>query len=292
MHSNENAMAKKKENKENFFIVIYNYAFKEIRRYKYTKTKLILLILFVLITLSVINFFVISYTPIKFLVPGYPDKETILISQITTYKLDSIQHELEIKNQYITNILRILKGDSLENYTNDTIIKDTNIDYKNLDMSISKNDSMLRHEVEQKEMFNINNTTNLTSNINLYQINFYPPVKGVVSNTFAPLRGHYGIDIVSKPNTAVSAAYDGTVIGTSWSLEAGYTIQIQHFNNVVTVYKHLSGIIVKQGDRIKTGQPIAFVGNTGELSSGTHLHFEMWYGGKPLNPADFISFNQ
>ncbi len=285
-------MAKKKENKENFFIVIYNYAFKEIRRYKYTKTKLILLILFVLITLSVINFFVISYTPIKFLVPGYPDKETILISQITTYKLDSIQHELEIKNQYITNILRILKGDSLENYTNDTIIKDTNIDYKNLDMSISKNDSMLRHEVEQKEMFNINNTTNLTSNINLYQINFYPPVKGVVSNTFAPLRGHYGIDIVSKPNTAVSAAYDGTVIGTSWSLEAGYTIQIQHFNNVVTVYKHLSGIIVKQGDRIKTGQPIAFVGNTGELSSGTHLHFEMWYGGKPLNPADFISFNQ
>ena len=141
-------------------------------------------------------------------------------------------------------------------------------------------------------MFNINNNPNFTNNINLYQINFYPPVKGVISNEFDPLHGHYGIDIVSKPNTAVSAAYDGTVIGTFWSLEAGYTIQIQHFNNVVTVYKHLSGMIVRQGDRIKTGQPIAFVGNTGELSSGTHLHFEMWYGGKPLNPADFISFNQ
>ncbi len=285
-------MAKKGENKENFFIVIYNYAFKEIRRYKYSKTKFILLILFIIITLSIINFFVISYTPIKFLVPGYPDKETILMSQITTLKLDSIKHELEVKNQYITNVLKILKGDSLNNYTNDTIVKDTNLDYKNLNMSISKNDSILRHDVEQKEMFNINTTTNLSTNINLYQINFYPPIKGVVSNPFDPLRGHFGIDIVTKPNTAVSAVFDGTVIGTFWSLETGYTIQIQHFNNVVTVYKHLSSIIVKQGDRIKIGQPIAFVGNTGELSSGTHLHFEMWYSGKPLNPADFISFNQ
>jgi murein DD-endopeptidase MepM/ murein hydrolase activator NlpD len=285
-------MAESKKNKENFFVVIYNYAFKEIRRYKYTKTKFIMLVLFVLITLSIINFFIISYTPIKFLVPGYPNKETILMSQITAIKLDSIKHELEVKNQYITNILKILKGDSLDNYTNDTIIKDTNIDYKSLDMSISKNDSILRKEVEQKEMFNISNTTNLSYNINLYQINFYPPLKGVISNSFAPLKGHYGIDIVSKPNTSVSAVLDGTVIGTFWSLEAGYTIQIQHFNNVVTVYKHLANIIVKQGEHVKTGQPIAFVGNTGELSSGTHLHFEMWYGGKPLNPEDFISFNQ
>ncbi len=280
------------QNKETFFVVIYNYAFRELKRYKYTKTKLVLLIVFIVMVFSVLNFFIISYTPLKFLVPGYPTQKTILEMQLTTVKLDSISHVLEVKNQYISNILKILKGDTLDNYTNDHVVKDTNIDYKNLDMSISKTDSMFRREIEQKEMFNLNTSNSFASNINLYQINFYPPIKGLVSNEYNPYRGHYGIDIVSEPNSVVCAVYDGVVIGTFWSLEAGYTIQIQHYNNVVTVYKHLANILVKQGEKVKTGQPVAFVGNTGELSSGTHLHFEMWYGGKTLNPADFISFSK
>lgn len=279
-----------KNEKDSFWVVIYDKAFTEIKRFKYSKTKLILLIVFLLSFLFILDFFVVSYTPIKFLVPGYPTESIIVRMETDAVRMDSVMRELKMKNEYITNILKILKNDSLDNYVSEPV-HDSSIDYKNVDMSLSKDDSLFRREMEQKAIFssNVQVTTN-NRTVDLYKINFYPPIKGVISNKYDPSKGHYGVDVVSKPNASVAAIESGVVIAAYWSLNVGYSIHIQHYNNVVSVYKHLTNVLVKQGDKVRSGQPIAFIGNTGELSSGTHLHFEMWYAGKSLDPTKYINF--
>src|SRR6056297_273864 len=119
-------------------------------------------------------------------------------------------------------------------------------------------------------------------------MNFYPPVKGMVSNKFRYKDGHFGVDIVTEKLSTVHAALDGTVISSSWSLETGYTLQIQHANDLISVYKHNESLLKQQGELIIAGETIAFVGNTGEFSTGPHLHFELWYKGLPVNPENFI----
>jgi len=279
-----------KNEKDSFWVVIYDKAFTEIKRFKYSKTKLILLIVFLLSFLFILDFFVVSYTPIKFLVPGYPTESIIVRMETDAVRMDSVMRELKMKNEYITNILKILKNDSLDNYVSEPV-HDSSIDYKNVDMSLSKDDSLFRREMEQKAIFSSNvQVTTSNRTVDLYKINFYPPIKGVISNKYDPSKGHYGVDVVSKPNASVAAIESGVVIAAYWSLNVGYSIHIQHYNNVVSVYKHLTNVLVKQGDKVRSGQPIAFIGNTGELSSGTHLHFEMWYAGKCLDPTKYINF--
>ncbi len=279
-----------KNEKDSFWVVIYDKAFTEIKRFKYSKTKLILLIVFLLSFLFILDFFVVSYTPIKFLVPGYPTESIIVRMETDAVRMDSVMRELKMKNEYITNILKILKNDSLDNYVSEPV-HDSSIDYKNVDMSLSKDDSLFRREMEQKAIFSSNvQVTTSNRTVDLYKINFYPPIKGVISNKYDPSKGHYGVDVVSKPNASVAAIESGVVIAAYWSLNVGYSIHIQHYNNVVSVYKHLTNVLVKQGDKVRSGQPIAFIGNTGELSSGTHLHFEMWYAGKSLDPTKYINF--
>ncbi|HDQ16329.1 MAG TPA: M23 family metallopeptidase, partial [Bacteroidetes bacterium] len=120
--------------------------------------------------------------------------------------------------------------------------------------------------------------------------NFRKPVSGVVSNEFNPAKGHFGIDIVSSESTPVLATLDGTIVLATWSLNNGYVIQIQHSNNIISVYKHNSELLKKEGDKVVAGEPIAFVGSTGVQSTGPHLHFEIWQDGASVNPQKFINF--
>ena len=124
----------------------------------------------------------------------------------------------------------------------------------------------------------------------LSTVNFFTPLNGIVINRFTETPGHFGIDIVGKTNSNVSAILDGTVIFAEWSVQTGYVIQIQHAHNLVSVYKHNSSMLVKQGEQVNAGDVVAIMGDEGELSTGPHLHFEMWQNGKPLNPENFISF--
>lgn len=283
-------MEEEKKKKRQKIAVFYDNTYKEISRIRYTKVQIAWVILFVFIVLFLLDFFIISYSPIKYFIPNYPTKEIITTMRLNDVMLDSIQQQLETKNQYISNLTKILKGDSLDNY-NSGIIADSNPKFPQIKNVLSREDSLLRQEVEEQEMFSGKmGNSGIEVQSNLYQLNFFPPVKGVVSNEFNPTINHLGVDIVASPNQLVLASLDGTIINASWAAATGYTVQIQHKSNIVTAYKHLADIVVKEGQKVKAGQPIGTVGNTGELSTGPHLHFELWQNGTPLNAEEYISF--
>jgi murein DD-endopeptidase MepM/ murein hydrolase activator NlpD len=124
----------------------------------------------------------------------------------------------------------------------------------------------------------------------LGNLHFYLPIKGLITNKFDTSKGHLGIDLVSQPNTRVSAVLGGTVLFAGWTLDTGYVIYIQHVNNLVSAYKHNAALLKKVGDKVNGGEAIAIIGNTGEYTTGPHLHFELWHEGKPIDPEQYIVF--
>ena len=144
-------------------------------------------------------------------------------------------------------------------------------------------------EKEEKQSLSVLNNTK-QSNVSLKNLHFFLPVKGIVTNGFDVESGHMATDIVAQPNEPVLATLEGTVTLATWSLTEGYIIIIQHNYNIISIYKHNESLLKKTGDHVTAGEPIAIIGNTGELTTGPHLHFELWYDGSPLNPEDYIAF--
>ena len=150
-------------------------------------------------------------------------------------------------------------------------------------------DSLFRKEVEEAERYNVSEKQN-TTDTQLEMTYFYPPAKGIISAKFGDSNEHYGVDIVAAEGTRVSSILDGTIVFAEWTVSTGYVVQIQHDNQIISVYKHNSKLLKRAGMRVKAGEAIALTGNSGELSTGPHLHFELWYSGVPLNPEDYILF--
>jgi murein DD-endopeptidase MepM/ murein hydrolase activator NlpD len=142
----------------------------------------------------------------------------------------------------------------------------------------------------ENDQFGLSITENRKIRPALFNVMFFPPVKGLVTNAFNGSHDHYGTDIVTGANEVVKATLPGTVTMSGWTIETGNVIQIQHEDNIISVYKHNAELLKHIGDRVKAGDPIAIIGNSGELTTGPHLHFELWYNGSPLNPQDYISF--
>ena len=152
---------------------------------------------------------------------------------------------------------------------------------------ISEQENEFRAAIEERERFNLSLGMK-EQNHDYYH--FFPPVEGIVTQSFDEKKRHYGTDIVAKANAKVAAVLDGVVIFTDWTVKTGYVIQVQHTNDLISVYKHNSILLKKQGDYVRAGEVLGVVGNTGEESSGPHLHFELWRAGNPLNPENFIKF--
>jgi murein DD-endopeptidase MepM/ murein hydrolase activator NlpD len=229
----------------------------------------------------------IAYTPIRELIPGYPDAMMSHHIRQNAMKLDSIQRELAIRDQYFMNINRIVNGERPEDFLNDT---STNKGADEIIFHRSANDSILRQKVEAEEQFRLSVSDRFQEGKVLNDIHFFTPVRGIVTNPFNPLDNHYGIDLVAGPNEVVKATLDGTVTMATWTLETGHVIQIQHGNNMMSVYKHNAELFKTVGMKVNAGDAIAIVGNSGELTTGPHLHFELWHNGVPLNPSDYIVF--
>lgn len=229
----------------------------------------------------------IAYTPIRELIPGYPDVMMSHHIRQNAMKLDSIQRELAIRDQYFMNINRIVNGERTEDFLNDT---STNQASDEIIFHRSANDSILRQKVEAEDQFRLSILERPTDGKKLHDIHFFTPVRGIVTNPFNPLENHYGIDLVAGPNEVVKAALGGTVIMAAWTLETGHVIQIQHENNMMSVYKHNAELFKSVGMKVNAGDAIAIIGNSGELTTGPHLHFELWHNGVPLNPSDYIVF--
>jgi murein DD-endopeptidase MepM/ murein hydrolase activator NlpD len=170
--------------------------------------------------------------------------------------------------------------------------QDSAKNYKAIKFSTSPEDSVLRTRVENEERYNLTlGPTTSESVSSLASLHFFPPVKGIVSARYEIRTKHFGTDIVTKPKALVSAVLDGTVIFTGWTMETGFVIEVQHPNNIISVYKHNASLLKETGDLVRAGDAISVVGDSGELyTSGPHLHFEIWYKGSPLDPEKHILF--
>jgi len=229
---------------------------------------------------------IIAFTPLREYIPGYSSVSLKRKATMLTYKTDSLQRVIAINEQYLSSIKKVLSGDvKTVNFNKDSIIRAAEIDPSEINFSPSKEDSLLRERVSLEDKYN--------PLINTSEVSFilFPPVKGTVSDEFNAKEKHYAIDIVAAKDAPIKATADGTVIFSEWTAETGYVIIIDHSNNFLSVYKHNALLTKEQGELVKAGEVIAKVGNTGEFSSGPHLHFELWSDGYPIDPANFIDFD-
>lgn len=244
------------------------------------------------IVLIFLTSFLIAFTPLREYIPGYTNVGLTKRLYKLQLKTDSIERVLISKDRFLANIRDVING---KNLTEDKpLIGDTVKRYGNIKMKRSADDSLLRLEIENQNKYNlykietIEGTSQKKSSIG--GVLFFTPLKGIITNLFNPVQKHFGVDIVSKQNEAVKVVLDGTVILSNWTLETGYVIAVQHSRNVVSLYKHNSAIMKKAGDYVRAGEPIAIVGETGELATGPHLHFELWSDGNPVDPKEYITF--
>jgi murein DD-endopeptidase MepM/ murein hydrolase activator NlpD len=234
----------------------------------------------------------IAFTPLREYIPGYADVNTRKLATFAAIRADSMLLALDKNERYIGNIKKILEGKTIQE--NDNSVEGSSTKKPKMDkinFTRSKEDSLMRNLVEEEEQFNVNLKGTSGRKAQLSKILLFPPLKGVVTSHFNPSIKHYGVDVVpATSNASVSATFDGVVIHSAWTSGEGHVLYIQHRGNLVSVYKHNSALLKNTGENVKAGDVIAIVGNSGELSSGPHLHFEIWYKGTPMNPEDYLVF--
>jgi murein DD-endopeptidase MepM/ murein hydrolase activator NlpD len=287
-------MAKEEKKKSNWrdkyrFSVINDHTFEEIWRIRLTRYNAFLLISFLVIFIIGATTSLISFTNLREFIPGYPDitmRRNILMSSL---RLDSLDHELAIRDKYFANLNAIISGNPPSELN---VRQEATRNYKEISFNKSPEDSALKARIENEERYDLTLGPSTTESVSgLAGMHFFPPVKGIISGRFDARTKHYGTDIVTKPKALVSSALDGTVFFTGWTMETGFVIQVQHPNNLVSVYKHNASLIKESGDLVRAGEAISIVGDSGELyTSGPHLHFEIWYKGSPIDPEKHILF--
>ncbi len=229
----------------------------------------------------------IAFTPLREYIPGYSSTELRRRAFDLALTTDSLEEQLSYNQRYLLNLRNIISGKPIINFGDSTVV-DSVINAE-LDKSISREDSLLRNLVEEEERFNLN-AGGEQANRTLSGISFFIPVKGLITNEYNVEEDHLGVDIVAAKNEVVKATQDGIIVFTGWTAETGHVMILQHRQNFLSVYKHNSALLKKEGELVKTGEPIAIIGNSGELSTGPHLHFELWYNGNPLDPREYIAF--
>ena len=229
----------------------------------------------------------IAFTPVKTFIPGYPDARTKRAVIQNAMKVDSLENVIYRWELYSENLRRVIEGEDPINIDSLISARQTQIELAKDPEYLKRQDSLLRKEVKEEEMFDI--TSRSTRKLPIEGMLFFTPVKGVISQGYDPVT-HPFVDITAPAGSLISAIADGTVIYDGWSDDTGYTIHIQHSNDIISIYKHNDKLLKKAGDKVKAGTPIALMGNTGSLSTGPHLHFELWHNGENLDPTQYINF--
>lgn len=288
-------MAKNEKKKRNWrdkyrVSVTHDTTFEEIWRMRLTQYNAFLLVTAVVIFIIGTTAALIAFTDLREFIPGYPDvtmRRNILMSAM---RLDSLEEELNLRDKYFYNLNAIISGKQPVDLYSEAI---PGRNYKAINFRSSPEDSALKAQIENEERYNLSvrSIPAFEQTTSLAELHFFPPVKGVVSGKFDSRTKHYGTDIVTKPKSYVASVLDGTVIFTGWTMETGFVIQVQHLNNILSVYKHNAALLKETGDLVRTGEAIAIVGDSGEIyTSGPHLHLEIWYKGNPLDPEKHIIF--
>lgn len=232
---------------------------------------------------------IIVLTPLKRYIPGYSDQETKINAYRSTLLADSLDQRLEEQALYIANLQRVLRGE---------VAADTSFRLRSVkqvpnaeDLRPGLKDSLLRLKVKEEEAYVLSEASGQAGERRaLAGVFFFPPLRGIVTSTFDRAQGHFGIDVVTKADEAVKACLDGTVTLASWTSDGGHVLHLQHRGDLVSVYKHNSVLLKKVGDKVKAGEAVAIVGDSGELSTGPHLHFELWLDGEAIDPQAYMVF--
>ena len=238
------------------------------------------------ILLILVTIILIAFTPIKQYIPGYSSLKLKTDATKLALASDSLQNRLVVLENYTKSIKSILTGEVTSDDIIDSIqdlAKRTQIDENTL--NASKQDSVFREKIESRDRFPLSDELQ-----NKVKIVFFAPISGTISQSFNSENKHFAIDVVAKTGTPVKAVADGTVIFSEWTTETGYVIILKHANNFISVYKHNGILLKQQGDLVQSGEAIASVGSSGELTTGPHLHFELWSDGYAVNPANYIDF--
>ncbi len=229
------------------------------------------------------------FTPLKEYIPGYGDVHVKKDLVKMKYRSDSLETMMDQHSAWIANIINILE-DNIPLPPEEPGGKSVFFDTIKLDR-IPVEDALLREEIESELDYALIFTDAKREKTgNIYNLNFFPPLKGYVTSTFNPEKEHYGIDIVGQERSPILATLDGTVVFSGWTAETGHVIALQHAQNMISFYKHNSVLLKKVGNFVKAGEPVAIIGNSGELSTGPHLHFELWKDGTPVDPEDYLIF--
>ena len=278
-----------KEQKTTFFrlAIIDDKTHKQLFTVHFTRISAFIAIFSTLFVICTCVFLIIAYTPAKTFIPGYPDARSQRAAIQNALKADSLASVIYRWELYSENLKRVIDGqepikiDSLINSIRNTSRT------KGEAANLLRQDSLLRDQVKEEEQFDI--SARERRNLPIEGMLFFTPVKGVISQKYDPVRHAY-IDITAPAGSVVKAVLDGTVIYSGWSEDAGHTIQIQHDGDIISIYKHNQKLLKQTGDKGTAGSPIAIGGNTGGLSTGEHLHFELWHKGESLDPAKYINF--
>lgn len=242
----------------------------------------------VILFLIVLVTYIIAFTPLREYIPGYTDVNMKRNMVKLAMRADSLEQAMHEKDLYIQNINNIINGNVQSDSSG--VIQPEKQEYGQLHVSPSETESELRKNIESEDKYSVAFTEDKSNKSNIAGFFFFVPVNGTVSNSFNSAESHYGVDIVGRKNEAIKATLDGSVIFAGWTSETGYVIQLQHSNDLISIYKHNSVLLKKAGDKVKAGEVIAIIGESGEFSTGPHLHFELWNNGRPINPQDYMSF--
>jgi len=228
----------------------------------------------------------VFFTPLKEYVPGYSSLELLKNTTEQSFKLDSIIKATELNNQYYNSIIRVLTGelDTIA-FNRDSVINEINLEILSSELSPSKEDSLLRKYIDEEDKFNLTSNQLLIENKILFQ-----PVQGEITQNFNKKEDHFAIDIAVDEGTPIKAISEGRVLFSEWTVQTGYVIIIDHGGMLTSVYKHNSSLVKKQNETVNAGEIVALSGNHGTLTTGPHLHFEVWKNGTPIDPIQLFNF--
>ncbi len=264
------------------FVILNDDTFEEVLTLKLSPLNIFTFSVFAILFTIGITTIVIAFTPLRELVPGYASSRLRRESIDLALKADSLEASVRANEKYISGIQRILNGEII-----DSVLTELQNESDSLAevviSSPSAEDSAFRQWVEEENEFALDQNA---PELDIPQL--FAPVDGLLTSKFNQGNGHYAVDIAAPKNTPIKSCYEGTVVYSDWSSENGHTILIQHENNLISAYKHNSAILKSVGDFVRSGEAIAIIGNSGENSTGPHLHFELWFDGYAINPEEYI----
>ena len=261
--------------------------FNEELSFRFSRLNILSIIILLLVFIFTGTFFLVSYTPIKEFIPGYTSTKVRKEAIRNTFLLDSLVTKFQKQDQFIKSIKSALSG---KNESDEGLLKEinkSNLEPFNQEFNRVKADSLLRLEVMQEDKYNL-----MPNSKNNVKFMLFSPASGLISEPFNSEIKHFAVDIALAKDTPIKSVAVGTVVLAEWTSDTGYVIVIKHNHGLLSVYKHNSTIEKSQGDIVQAGEVIAFAGNSGELSTGYHLHFELWIDGYPVDPTNFIDFSQ